>query len=370
MTAAENTPAPAGNVSLNAPFLPDEDYIRFLNRHTGRISTCHYSLYDFKIADGRFKSRQISRTELLERLGQCRIVRKYALLNARFQKGGRYLSLPDLQHVIELLQTLLDNNAITGIVFSDAYLLNALSDTSPAVAAELEAVPSINFMMDSMDKIIPVLDAVGATHFKLPGKLPLDRALNRAPQKLTTTVNDVARYRAGFEIELLVNEGCLYQCPFKLTHDSLIALLNTGAHVDTLAVNRDLGCMRSLARTPWRILASPFIRPEDVSRLAPEIDLIKICGRTLGPGFLTNTVDAYLRGSYTGNLFELLDACNWMADAVDLPNHKLPDHFHEQVAACPKNCMTCNACREIWKQSAQVKPFAIPPMGQQKKPEG
>lgn len=367
MTTPDNrTTSSTAGFDLNVPFLPDDDYIDFLNRHTRRITTCHFSLHALDVADGRWKSRQVPQTELMERLVRCRIPRKYVLLNARFQDGGRYLSPPYLQNLMARLEKLLSQDAITGIIFADAYMLNALSDTAPSVAAGLEAAPSVNFMIDSVDKAIVVLENIGDTHFKPPGKLPLDRALNRDPQRLTATARAVKRYQADLKVELLVNEGCLYQCPYKLTHDSLIALLNTGVHVDTLAINRDLGCMRSLNQAPWRILASPFIRPEDADSLAPDVDMIKICGRTLGPGFLKTAVNAYLQGSYTGNLFDLLDACNWMAQSLDLPNHALPPDFRQQVTACRKNCAACQVCRDIWRQTARAGPFAIPPMG---KPE-
>lgn len=366
MTTPDNRSALPTGIDVNAPFLPDDDYIDFLNRHTRRITTCHFSLHALDVADGRWKSRQVPQTDLMERLGRCRIPRKYALLNARFQDGGRYLSPPYLQNLMARLEGMLTRNTITGIVFADVYMLNALSDTAPSVAADLEAVPSVNFMIDSADKALAVLETIGETHFKPPGKLPLDRALNRNPQQLAATAKAVKHCQADLKVELLVNEGCLYQCPYKLTHDSLIALLNTSAYVDTLAVNRDLGCMRSLSRAPWRILASPFIRPEDVDSLAPDVDIIKICGRTLGPEFLKTAVNAYLQRSYTGNLFDLLDACNWMAQSVDLPNHALPRNFRQHVTACSKNCAACQVCRDIWRQIARTKPFAIPPMGKPK----
>jgi hypothetical protein len=349
-------------IDMNVPFLPDEDYIDDLNRHAGHIAACHFSLYAPDVADGRWSSRTILPHELMERLSRCRIPRKYVLFNARFQDGGRYMTPSYLQDLMGRLEKMLGRDTLTGIVFADTYWLHALSDAAPSVASELEAVPSVNFMIDSEDKAIAIMEAIGETRFKLPGKLPLDRALNRAPKRLATMAKAVKHYQANLKVELLVNEGCLYQCPYKLTHDSLIAQLNTGANVDTLALNRDLGCIRSLNRTPWRILASPFIRPEDVGSLPPDVDLIKICGRTLGPEFLKITVNAYLQGSYTGNLFDLLDACNWMARIIDLPNHRLPEDFAEKVTACSKNCGTCEACRAIWDQAATARSFMIPPM--------
>ena len=352
----------SSSMALDVPFLPDEAYLAFLNRNTAHIAACHFSLFAPDVADGRCKACQLPLDSLLEMLGRCRIPRKYLLLNARFNAAGCYLGDDYAGTLIARLEKMLTADVLTGVVFADLYLLAALSDNAPAVAAALEAVPSINFMIDNTPKAVSVLDGVAATHFKLPGKLPLDRAVNRNPEQLADIATSLTGMYPGLRIELLANEGCLHQCPFKLTHDSLIALLSTGVNVDTLAINRDLGCMRRLNQVPWRILASPFIRPEDVRQLSPDTSLIKICGRTLGPGFLMNAIRAYIQGHYTGNLFDILDACNWMARSVDLPNHRLPENYWQLVTTCRKECLTCTVCRDIWKRKARTRAFSIDPM--------
>lgn len=352
----------ASSMALDVPFLPDGAYIAFLNRNAAHIAACHFSLFAADVADGRYKGRQMPLDRLLEMLGRCRIPRKYLLLNARFNKADCYLGDDYTRTLNARLEKMLTAGVITGVVFADLYLLTALSDSAPAVAAALEAVPSINFMIDSVPKAVAVLDGIAATHFKQPGKLPLDRAVNRTSERLAAIADTLISMYPEFQIELLANEGCIDQCPYKLTHDSLIALLNTGANVDTLAINRDLGCMRRLNQAPWRILASPFIRPEDVHHLAPAAGLIKICGRTLGPGFLMNTIRAYIQGHYNGNLFDLLDACNWMARTIELPNHRLPESYWNLMTTCRKECRTCTVCQEIWKQTARTRPFSIDPM--------
>jgi hypothetical protein len=95
--------------------------------------------------------------------------------------------------------------------------------------------------------------------------------------------------------------------------------------------------------------------------VAPFAGLIKICGRTLGHRFLMTAIQAYLQEGYTGNLFDVLDACHWMAATVDLPNHGLPRDFWRQVTACRKACRSCEVCRAIWTQTAHRREFSIMP---------
>ena len=98
------------------------------------------------------------------------------------------------------------------------------------------------------------------------------------------------------------------------------------------------------------------IRPEDVARYEDLVDVLKICGRTLGAGFLARAFQAYIDGTYRGNLLDLLDASNWMAAEVYLANDRLPQDFIERMAGCPKDCRRCDACREL--QIACMHPVA------------
>jgi len=115
----------------------------------------------------------------------------------------------------------------------------------------------------------------------------------------------------------------------------------------TFAMNRDLGCIRRFLDDTGAFLASPFIRPEDVSRYEGLVDGIKLCGRTKGTGFLKRAVDAYLTGSYTGNLLYLMDAMGDLADRVNVPNEKLPIDYFERVTACDKACRACGWCGSV-----------------------
>jgi collagenase-like PrtC family protease len=164
-------------------------------------------------------------------------------------------------------------------------------------------------------------------------------------------------------IELLANEGCLNHCPFRATHEALIAAANTGTAIDTFCLNRDLGCMQVLSERPHRILASPFIRPEDVRHYADVADIIKICGRTLGAAFLSRTLTAYASGGYTGNLLNLLDAAHWMAQHWELPNSKLPpDLLLKLLITCDQNCTACDRCQNIFQQHVRNLPLHIAPL--------
>lgn len=293
---------------LDVPFLPDGNYITFLRKHESSLYSVHYSLAQDDIPDGRHQTQTWKTAELNQALARLSGVRKYALLNSRFHHPTSYLNNEKIRQILNVLESLLIEDNIDGIVVVDFYLVAALSDASPEITSELEAVFGINCMLDSFERIQACINIVARTNFGIPTKLNLDRMLNRRLKDLTEISARCRRHYPGMHLTLLANEGCLLYCPFKLSHDAHIAHANTDRCANlTYEINRDLGCVRILSDHPEEILKSPFIRPEDQKYYTPYVDVLKICGRTLGPEFLEKTIAAYVGEKHEGNLLALLD---------------------------------------------------------------
>jgi hypothetical protein len=285
--------------------------------------------------------------------------RKYLLLNSRFYTPELLTDARSIKPIVRTLEQCLDRGVIHGIVYCDHYLLQFLSDEAPAIAMRLEAVPSINTMLDSRGKIEAQLAYISETGFKMPGKLILDRSLNRDLDELAKIALQIHQHFPGMKIEVLANEGCLPHCPFKLSHDSYIALANMGGRDQTHVINCDIGCMRLLDEHPHRLLQSPFIRPEDIDLYLYHIDTIKLCGRTLGPDFLMNAIRAYRARRYDGNLLDLMDAMSWLADRLYVDNRMLSFDFANMLSQCDNRCEPCGFCKELFESISHPLPMVI-----------
>lgn len=340
-------------LGFDLPFIPDEGYAATLLEEFGpglaRVRCLHFSLHDACAPDSRHATFEVGARSLAELLSGLPGPRKYALLNARFHDTRAYAP-QGLRPVVERLETLLAAGVLHGVIWSDAYLLQALGGFSPALAASLEAVPSINTGPDSVGKILSCLDLAASAGFRQPSKLCLDRSLNRDMRRLAEVAADCRRELPEAELHLLANEGCLRQCPFRPAHEAHIALSRFGPEACRQAsgglteLNRELGCIRLFFAEPWRILASPFIRPEDAGAYAGVVDGLKLCGRTRGPGTMAAIVRAYSRGSFQGNLLRLMDAMEGLFQAMHVGNAELPRGFHATVAACRGRCAACGYC--------------------------
>jgi len=351
-------------MKLSVPFISDASYIHFLENHISCLESIYFPLPSGPVLDSRIRTKEVGLHEVAGELKQFTTIRKYGLLNTRFIHPDAYHDRDFLNRTLDRLEFLALDAGMTGFVFSDAYFLNALSRTGRDIIPGLEAVPGINCMMDSSRKVFSFFDLISHTGFKLPGKIALDRSLNRDPARLEKTVREIKGRYPSIKIELLANEGCIDFCPFKLTHDAQISFSNLGlARDQNYLTNRTLGCHAYFFKTPERFFLSPFIRPEDLDFYKDTADAVKLCGRTLGAKFLMNCITAYKDASHDGNLLLLMDAVHWLSDHIYIDNKKLDPGFLSMLTSCTKDCGTCTTCRDLLLTTSMHKPFTIKAYG-------
>jgi hypothetical protein len=90
-------------------------------------------------------------------------------------------------------------------------------------------------------------------------------------------------------------------------------------------------------------------------------DTIKLCGRTLGINFLCTCISAYIEKSFSGNLFDLMDATHWLSDRYNIENKKLDPDFFSMITRCTKACKACSICRDLFLKTAIKKPLTLKP---------
>jgi hypothetical protein len=367
MTAAKLPSRPfhseAPMLSFEVPFLPDPAYCELIRANQDRIHSVYFSLESAEIADGRPKHSLASFQETLQGLQGLSGPKKFALLNSRFHCPSKYAGSDVLAAIRQRLLALAEASVLDGIVYADHYMLQALSDEDPGLCSRLEAVPSINLHPGSLEGIQLQLEYIERTAFQPPSMLILDRWLNRCRERLGHLVQQLRAVRPDMAIGLLANEGCLPACPFKPAHDAHISLTTMGCGLQaTAASNRDLGCARYFREDPSLMFRSPFIRPDDAGLYDGLVDFLKLSGRTRGAAVMTRVVRHYLQQSYSGNLLELMDTLETMADCFHLPNERLPAGFGERVADCGLNCSSCSYCRDLAADTLERRSVPIKPM--------
>ena len=177
------------------------------------------------------------------------------------------------------------------------------------------------------------------------------------------------REAVNCQLTVLVNNLCLYQCPYEyyhhdgLGHASQSCSAPGGCYVDYCVLRCTLDRLCDMSQT----VKSRWVRPEDIHVYEEiGIDVFKTSGRSMSTDRILNSAAAYSSRRYQGNLYDVLNVLTPKAgatgsaslgvpgSAIGLPpklhidNQALEgflDFFKKQD--CLSECNHCSYCRQI-----------------------
>ncbi|ADB86501.1 peptidase U32 family protein [Saccharolobus islandicus] len=111
-----------------------------------------------------------------------------------------------------------------------------------------------------------------------------------------------------FDVELILNNSCLYGCPFRLTHDGISSITSMVNGVNDVWFEYPiLLCATDVLNDPVNLIRSRWIRPEDIKYYEEiGINRFKIAGRNKKTEWILNVVKAFTERMYEGDLLDLV----------------------------------------------------------------
>ena len=157
----------------------------------------------------------------------------------------------------------------------------------------------------------------------------------------------------GKKLCMLANSGCVRNCPWQVFHETLLShnFVNTFAEME--AQNTELVCNHIFCQKKHfsDFLRCSWIRPEDIHVFEPELETIKLSTREAK--YPLEIAEAYVNGSYDGNLLRLMDPYHGFAFRPNrLDNKSFPaDWITSGIAGkCAENCTHCGRCEQLLAQ--------------------
>jgi collagenase-like PrtC family protease len=155
-------------------------------------------------------------------------------------------------------------------------------------------------------------------------------------------------------VRVIVNEGCMYRCPFRYSHYNLASHLSSLNQPRTPLFAPDYyfdRCISIRLRDPTQIIKSGWIRPEDLKAYeAIGITDFKLSGRTKLVNWIINCMRYYSQRSFEGNVLDFLDCPQMLRDLCYIPNEKFEGSI-EQWKHCKKVCNDCGYCDKLAKEA-------------------
>ncbi len=251
--------------------------------------------------------------------------------------GGHHLTFEGYR-LFEWYFNELDKMGVDGVTVAEPYLVELLKEYS------METVISCVSHVDSPQRAV-FYEALGADC------ITVDTNINRDFSTLKAIMSAVS-----CNIRVIVNEGCLYKCPFRYAHFNLFSHITASASrpLNTFADYYFDKCISIRVRDPSQIIRSPWIRPEDIAEYERiGIDDFKLAGRANAVGWILSCMEAYSRRSYDGNLLELLDCPSELRDIFYVDNKAL-DGCIKRWQSCNRICDECRYCDDITGRALKV----------------
>ena len=296
------------------------------------------------------------------------------LLNAPCLGNLQY-SRKGYGQLIDLLEWI-DESGADAVTVGMPYLIDLVRKRFPRLKIKVSTTARVNTVRKALQ-----YEAMGVE------EIIIDEHINREFKTLETI-----RKAVNCNLELIVNNICLWQCPYNYEHVNHDGHASRKGEEEQYCYLQYPGylCLYRKLTEPVELLKSPWIRPEDLSRYEKiGYDHFKITERFKRTPFLVEHVRAYENRRYDGNILDLFtlprkeaftpvhleyfikpEHVNIMKvselgkvfdlevrELIQLDNRKLDGFIeHFEKADCNQtSCSRCHYCEDIFKKAAVVK---------------
>ena len=166
--------------------------------------------------------------------------------------------------------------------------------------------------------------------------------------------------RVPVDYALLVNDQCLYQCPYRSYHYNACGHASQSFDPQSryFLEYSMVRCTIDKLKRPERLIMMPWIRPEDLAVYESlGFTTFKISGRHMPTEDIVRAVKAYASRKYDGNLMEILNPFVAPGDKryPELDNRAL-DGFLDGVMShdCENECDDCSYCKCVAEDALRI----------------
>jgi collagenase-like PrtC family protease len=250
------------------------------------------------------------------------------------------------KQIQQYLELVVKELRVDSVIVTQPWLIELIHREFP----EIEIVASVIIHIESV-QMAKLYQELGVT------RLNLSVMANRNFNLIKSVVKSV-----NCKVELLVNETCLYRCPFRLYHYNSMG--HTSQQEMEITQYCLLKCTMEKLENPAELIKARWIRPEDIERYeALGIDFFKLSGREYPTKWILRSVGSYFQREYQGNLADILafyflptDKLDTKTEKTVLPpsiyidNQKLDSFltfFEKNGNKCDQLCHNCSYCSKI-----------------------
>ncbi|TFF97524.1 MAG: hypothetical protein EU541_08115, partial [Promethearchaeota archaeon] len=202
---------------------------------------------------------------------------------------------------------------------ADPYLAKFAKTYHPKLKLKVSVISEVN----SLSRALKWQEIIGED-----GVLTLSIMLTRNFPLLKEIVSSV-----NCDIEVLTNDCCLNECPFRFFHYNECSHASQDHDVLEAYYNdwSSMACQNQKAFHPEQLIMCKWIHPSDIDKYIDiGIDYFKISGRRYATEWLARVLDAYHKKSYNDNMGKILNGYSFVADPLELAGGQFSEYASKQ----------------------------------------
>jgi|GEM_PF-881711 len=312
----------------------DIKLLNLLDVYKDNIESLYFPIPRQYLGSGRHILQKNSYSnEIPEIIKKCNLlnIRPQLLLNATCE-GESGLEKKIFSKIIDYIQKLKSLGLRSVIVTNPVYI----SEIKEQIK-EIEVESSVNCYVKTVEHALYLKD-LGVDI------LVIDRDINRNISLIKKIKN-----KTGLKIKIMLNEGCLRNCPFRNMHYNFIAHTKLKLKTEMISgIFFEKWCMKILSQNPAKIFSIPFIPPDALKYYIQFVDYFKISSRDSSTSIIEFRLKAYINQNFNGNLLSLLD-CSGLGPYFKYIDSKVLNegNFFKKMLECTGNCNECNYCSKL-----------------------
>jgi len=311
-----------------------------LSNYRDHIEALYFAIPDKYLGSGRDSYQPNSYPDdILKLIDACNSLnmRSQLLINATCG-GKKGLEKKFFSRILTYINQL-RNAGLTSVVTTNLIYIEEFKDKIHGIEVE----SSVNCYVKTVEHALYLKD-LGVDI------LTLDRDINRNIALIKEIKN-----KTGLKIKIMLNEGCLRNCPFREMHYNYLS--HGGSHISKLIDSKfgDAFCARVYSKSPEKVLSVPFIPPDALPYYADVADYYKLTTRTFPLPMIEACLKAYINQAFDGNLVELLD-CPGVKEGFHSIDYEIlkQNDFFDKLTSCDGECDECGYCHILMQEAVII----------------
>lgn len=311
-------------------------FFDLLEKYKDNISTVYFAAPDYIWPSWRTSKQDLDYdSQILKLISVCKSFWIWTILT--FNATTEWIKTWDKDHLIELIKYIkqLYEYWLESISLTNLLYVKFIKKSLP----NIKIYSSVNCYLKNVEQ---------ALYFKKlwVDILTIDRDINRDIDLIKKI-----KLRSWLKIQLMLNEWCIKNCPFRNTHFNIIA-----SWVESNIENQKkwkynlierFSCTPLLSENKRIIFRMPIIRPEDLDYFDWLVDYYKLVTRWLETEKIDLFLKAYSDWYYHWNLLDIIDMSiiDYQNYVPFIDNDKLTSLWYfKDLQNCPWDCDTCSNC--------------------------